>query len=926
MNNLDEQSVQVPVTESHIQEMLNFGSHCLHVWNANGKIIDVSLETLGFFAVSSKEAFHKTFDELSPLHQPDGRPSKTAMLDQVYSAFAHGAAAFDWLHKKKSGRHVDCHIRLRTAEYFGEKVVCALVTERFGDDAAPLPASAAHDHDHDHIHVMLDCAPIGCYFYNSNFDVIDCNQHVVTMFEMESKGEMNRSTMMTNAPLHQPNGELSAEYAARQLMAAMQHGMSKCPWTARAKSGREFTCEVTGVRITYRGDFAIMVYLRETDEDFELARQMKEEYRFRQRLKAMLDAAPMLCAIFDEHGNALEANQGAADLFGFTDRQEYLDNFFRLMPEYQPNGANSRQMVMNSIAQALQDGKRFYNPFWMHQTLDGEPRPTEASLMPVRLDGKDLIIAYARDLRDHFKLKEIEDVAQQRLKAMLDSSPLLCAIFEEDGTIQETNQSAATLFRLPDKQIYIDRFHDLSPKYQDDGSLSREKVLQKLKLAFDIGRAHFEWMHQTLNGIPIPCEVYLERVYLGEKHAVIAYVRDMRDQKEMLTQLEASFEREQAANRAKSRFLSNMSHEIRTPMNAIIGMIAIAKNSGDIARKDYCLGKIEGAAGYLLGIINQILDMSKIEADKFDLHFHSFEVEKMVRNVTSVLSLQIEEKGLHLAVELGKTIPRFIVSDELRLSQVLTNLLVNAVKFTPEGGTVTLNISRCPGCSTFLQVTVADTGIGIAPEHQARLFGAFEQAEADTTHKFGGTGLGLAISKRIVEMMGGRIRAESELGKGSTFIFVVPLETEGAGAHESPAADSPFPEVARGCYAGRTVLLTEDVDINREIVIALLEPTGIKVECAKDGAQALRMFTAEPDRYDMIFMDLQMPTMDGMTATRLIRELGTPKAAGIPIVAMTANVFQEDIDECLTNGMNDHLGKPLDFRQMLEKLKQYLPA
>ena len=914
---------KIPVTESKVQEMLNVGDRCLYLWDAKGKIIDVSLAALSFFGVQSKEAFHKKHDELSPRHQPDGSLSKDAMREWVRLAFSRGAASFDWLHRRKTGRHVDCRIDLCATEHLGEKVVCAFVSERFQEEeTAPQPAASPAN---DHIHLMIDLAPIGCYIYDSNFDVIDCNQHVVAMFEMDSKGEMNRSTMTTNAPLRQPNGEISEEYAARQLATVMRDGMVKCAWTAKAKSGREFVCEVTGVRIDYRGGLAIVIYMRETDEDFELARRMKAERSLRQRLQAMLDSTPMLCAVFDEKGKILEANQEAADLFGFSDRQEYVDNFFRLVPEYQPDGTNSRDIVLKNIKNVIKSGKKFVYPFWMHQTLSGEPRPTEVSLIPVKLDGKNRIIAYARDLREHMKLKEMQDTAQQRLQAMLDSSPLVCAIWENEYRALEVNQVAASLFEMPDEQIYIDRFYELCPERQPDGSLSRDTVPKMLRQAFDTGRAHFEWMHQTLGGEPIPSEVYLERVCLGEKNVAIAYVRDMREQKEMLAKLEAAFEREHVANSAKSRFLSNMSHEIRTPMNAITGMVAIAKNSSDAKRKDYCLGKIEGAASYLLAIINQILDMSKIEADKFELHYHSFDIEKMVRDVTSVLSVQIEEKGLRLAVEMDKAIPRFIVGDELRLSQVLTNLLVNAVKFTPEGGTVSLRASLPPDPGDSLQVEVSDTGIGISPEHLSRLFGAFEQAEADTLRKFGGTGLGLAISKRIVEMMGGTIRAESEPGKGSMFVFTLPFET-GDEVESSADPDERPGDFAPGCFAGRTVLLAEDVEINREIVVSLLEPTGIAVHCAGDGEQALRMFADAPDLYDMIFMDLQMPRLDGIAATRSIRGLGTAKATGVPIVAMTANAFQEDIEECLSCGMNDHLGKPLDFAQVLEKLRRYLPG
>ena len=524
-----------------------------------------------------------------------------------------------------------------------------------------------------------------------------------------------------------------------------------------------------------------------------------------------------------------------------------------------------------------------------------------------------------------------EERMEQRLKAMLETAPLLCAIFDENFNITKVNQRAADILRLSDKQEYIDRFFDLCPEYQPDGMPSREKSLGMVKMALQTGKGYLpEWIHQTYDGEPVPVEVYLERVSLEGKNVLIVYARDLREQKLMLARLETAIEREQAASRAKSNFLSHMSHEIRTPMNAIIGMTSIAKNTGDPERKAHCLNRIEKASDHLLGIINKILDMSKIEADKFELHYHPFEFENTVVEIASVLSLLIEEKRLVFELNLDRNIPRLVISDELRLAQVITNLLTNAVKFTPEGGKVALNAKRLDNddsTANTLRIEIADTGIGIPLEHQARLFGAFEQAEAGTTRQYGGTGLGLTISKRIIEMMGGKIWVESEPEKGSTFIFTIPFEAGDMGDSDdggrAPAA-RPM-ETEKYGYKGHTVLVAEDVEINREIIIAVLEPTGLDVECAENGMQAVEMFREKPDGYDIIFMDLQMPQMDGLSAARQIRESCEARAKSIPIIAMTANVFQEDIDTCLAAGMNDHLGKPLDIEQVLEKVRQYLP-
>ncbi len=390
-------------------------------------------------------------------------------------------------------------------------------------------------------------------------------------------------------------------------------------------------------------------------------------------------------------------------------------------------------------------------------------------------------------------------------------------------------------------------------------------------------------------------------------------------------ELRAAVQAAEQANRAKSEFLSNMSHEIRTPMNAIIGMTTIAKSAPEPERKDYCLRKIETASVHLLGIINDILDMSKIEASKLELSPIAFRFADMAQEAAGIIKPKADEKRQTLSVRIDEKIPDRLIGDDQRLRQVITNLLGNASKFTPEEGSIDLSarLLHEENGLCAIRVEVRDSGIGISQEQQARLFNSFEQAENSTSRKFGGTGLGLAIAKSIVAMMGGDIQVESELGKGSLFSFTVALPRgEEEPKHNPPAAVQL--ESAALNLAGYRILLAEDVEINREIVLALLEPTGLAVDCAENGVVALEMFRQAPERYHMVFMDLQMPEMDGFEATRRIRQLDFPNAAAIPIVAMTANVFQEDIKKCLAAGMTAHMGKPLEIGKILAVMREYL--
>ena len=389
-------------------------------------------------------------------------------------------------------------------------------------------------------------------------------------------------------------------------------------------------------------------------------------------------------------------------------------------------------------------------------------------------------------------------------------------------------------------------------------------------------------------------------------------------------------EQAERGSQAKSEFLANMSHEMRTPMNTIIGMSQLAGNSDDIERIHYCMSKVETASTHLLGVINDILDMSKIESGKFELSPKRFEFRELITKITSVVGFRMEEKRQVYRVSIADDVPVHIIADDMRLAQVITNLLSNAIKFTPEGGEIQLEtaLEELRETDCVLRITVSDTGIGISPEQQAKLFRSFEQADNGISRRFGGTGLGLAISKNIVEMMGGGIELTSELGAGSAFSFTITAKHDAArdaGEHDVSVnlAVMTDEEAQSARFGGLRVLLAEDVELNREILIALLEENEVVFTSAENGRRAVELFAENPDGYDMILMDIQMPEMDGYAATKLIRSMEVPSASQIPIIAMTANVFREDVEKCLEAGMNAHLGKPLEIKEVITLMRHY---
>ncbi len=581
-------------------------------------------------------------------------------------------------------------------------------------------------------------------------------------------------------------------------------------------------------------------------------------------------------------------------------------------------------------------------------------------------------------------------------------------------------------------------------------------LIEHVEATFTDGPQNFTL---TVNNLSVNCITRPLCDTEGRVIGVLLAGLDATPQMELQRQLEEAIEAAEHASQAKSEFLSRMSHEMRTPMNAIIGMTKIARDTTDIEKKEYCLEKISGAANGLLEIINQILDMAKIEANKFELSDEEFDLEEMLRNICNVIGVRAEEKQQTLTVKFMNDFSHLFIGDQLRLSQVVTNLLSNAVKFTPEDGTIGVTVRQMErlGDYSVLKVEVIDSGIGISAEQQTRLFQSFEQADGSIARKYGGTGLGLAICKKIVNMMNGEIWIESELGKGATFAFTVKLQRS---KNAKPTVLSPqidrknlrilavddssetreyfvnimdgfflpcdvaadgfqavemvrkgiregkpynvvfvdwkmpgkngiettreikeltrdnaivimisivewaeireaatragvnkfiqkplFPSALmntlnevlgvetkqeqrvddmRCDFSNYTVLLAEDVDINREIVQTFLEDTQVTLVCAEDGQVAFDLVSKDPGAFDAVLMDIHMPNMDGYEATTHIRDLNDPRAKSLPIIAMTANVFREDIEQCRSVGMQDHISKPVDRNEMLMKLRKYL--
>ena len=749
---------------------------------------------------------------------------------------------------------------------------------------------------------------------------------------------------------------------------------------------------------------------------------------------------------------------GVTETISFT---ETALEMLRLYPQ------TSRIFILNDsfisrsteMRKAIQDGIEARD--WPVEFVFSENKPFNETLNEIREFGTDTLVLIGSFLADDDGSFYSESDVQRQV-ASASVNPVFCLTASDmgygvfGGLLSGTERQSDLVSDMITKLLNGTRPSEV-PIVFDSASLNEWQFDYATAGRFNIDVRSLPAGHNVINrALPVWESNPLEfRLALTVSLLLFLIILGLIIFSRMLTKKQAAAE---MASVAKSAFLANMSHEIRTPMNAIIGMTKIGMSSSDNERKNYSFGKIEDASKHLLGVINDILDMSKIEAGKFDLSPSGFDVESMLRRVVSVINFRIDEKNQKFNVYIDKRIPKTLICDDMRLTQVISNLLGNAVKFTPEYGTISLDarlLDENDGLCE-LQFSVSDTGIGISSEQHAQLFKSFQQAESDTTRKFGGTGLGLSISKSIVEMMGGKIWVESEPGMGATFFFTilakrgddkrqgllapdinsrnvrilavdddedvlvyfeelmqeidifcdvaysgeaalgmieknglyniyfvdwkmpgidgvelarklkenavepgrevvimisaaqwstVEAEARKAGVdkfiskplfasslistiNECLGVDQQQVEEVTVDYAGifkdRCILLVDDVEINREIVLALLEPTGLEMDCAENGVEAVRMYSEAPEKYAMILMDVQMPEMDGYEATEIIRTLEKDKASNVPIIAMTANVFREDIDKCLESGMDGHIGKPLDIDNVMEILRSYL--
>ena len=728
--------------------------------------------------------------------------------------------------------------------------------------------------------------------------------------------------------------ELPIDFGGHQWIA---HFSSRPELESITTSGLPASIAVGGILL------ALMAYLRQfRNQRFQqrIAAYANRLEDNEERLRTLINAMPDMVYLKDDENRFIEANSVFLREFGLQDIDYRGKGGRELAADAHFDYARLAD-IENSDDAVWEQGERLHDELIVRGRGDTE-RVFEIAKVPLFApDGRrQALVMVGRDITERVATEKALRAAERKFRGLIEQS-LAGVYIIQQGMFRYVNPQFSRIFGYAAPEDII----DLIPVFELVAPADRERVADNIRRRTDgmVESIHYSFTGLRRDGRPVEVEVFGTAVDYEDKPAVIGIILDITERKRAETELKRhrehleeevaartadlllAKEAAEAANRAKTTFLANMSHELRTPMNAIIGMTYLLSQRTDDPWQRDKLSKVDRAADHLLRLLNNILDLSRIEADRLTLEHIPLRIDDIVNNVESLIGERIQAKGLALHKKIGPRLSQtLLLGDPLRLRQILLNLFDNALKFTDRGSiSLRAEVVNETRTDTTLSIAIQDTGEGIPAEARERIFSPFEQADGSTTREHGGTGLGLAIVRQLTRMMQGDIRIDSTPGAGSTFTLTVRLDKFRPGLQDpdslpDAAASSPtFP------LGNKRLLIAEDDAINREVVLDLLaDYPELKVDVAENGAQALELATA--GHYDLILMDMQMPTLDGLAATRAIRQL--PGHSRTPIVAMTANAFADDRARCLEAGMSDFIAKPVAPKLLFTKLAHWLTA
>ena len=1015
------QAEKIRIAHERTTLLLDATPLACRLWNRDYKIFECNYESVRLFSLKDKAEYMEKYFDLSPEYQPDGNLSRTKIIELLRRVLEgeEESCTFEWMHKKLDGTLIPCEITHVRVKYGDEYVVAGYTRDlreqkrmmgeikhrddllSAGNHSASVLLSTVNDENYEES-VIESMGYIGKYInvdriYIWRNVMIDGDLNYKLLCEWLNDTGYEGTPVDSNAVFsylkYNPewrekflrdecvNGPLSELSESDQRVLSM-YGMKSILvipillhdvfWGfvsfEDCRDERYFTKDEVEI---LRSAGLMMAYAVNHSEQ---TANIRHSYDY---AELFLDAMPLSGCIIDKNMNLIKCNEGALRLFELTDRQEFIDHFYDFSPEFQPDGRLSKEASAQNVWNAFDEGKCVFE--WMHQLKDGTPLPTEITIVRIAYGGDYVVAAYVRDLREQKRMMaEIEQHGRLMSKINETASILL-----KDNT-DTFKESIIHCMGIIGNAVGVGRV-GIWKNHIDGGALHCTELFEWLvDSKFRVG-AEFtvdvpygklmprwagmlsagEYINSLLCDAPDEEQAYLARQGVESIFLSPVFVEenfwgfvefDMFHEGRVFTESEQSILHSsgillvnallrnemminlQTANRAKSDFLAKMSHEMRTPLNAIVGLSGLAlEDEAILAETRLNIEKVNNAGAILLTTVNDILDISKIEAGMLTLSPVTYDIPSLLNDAVTQSIMHKGEKPIEFILNIVESLPSKLYGDDLRIKQIFNNLLSNAFKYTMEG-TVELGVrcSREGEETIWLTAWVRDTGIGIKTEHIDRLFDEFVQANVHANRNIMGTGLGLSITKKLAELMGGTIAMESEYGKGSTFTVklmqkFVTDEQIGTEVMEnlksfrySDQKRRKNSKLVRIKLPGARVLVVDDNITNLDVARGLLKPYEMGIDCMTDGQQAIDVIRKGKVKYDVVLMDHMMPGMDGIEATRRIREIGTDYAKTIPIIACTANAIVGNKEMFLSNGFQDFISKPIEIVRLDEIIRLWV--
>ena len=909
------------------QTIINSAPFVINLWDDNRNLISTSQQALELYNVSSEEEYIRYFHKLSPKHQPCGGLSEELVSVRLNEAYEKGYSRFEWLHLTSEGKPVPTEITLVRFERRGKPMIVAFTTDLSMAKEAmqrerEMELKLQEQEVNDRIQLMFDDAPMAVNIVDENGKLVDCNVNGAKMFGFSDKEEfIVRFREDAMSPEYQPCGLLSREKFFLMLNETAENGYVRFEWMCIDADGEELPTEVTTVRIAYEDTYQVVAYIRDLRE---IKASLEKEQEAIGLQKQIYESNPIPSSLWSMELEPMDCNDALVKLLGLSSREGFFANFLEFNPPTQLGGLPTLDAIKEAGTKTLENGSHRFP--WTFLGADGEEIPGEATAVFIDSEDKKYLSVHFIDMRPIYAAMEREREVNEMVSTLLETAPLFIEIWDEQLNLVDCNNKFLEIFGLSSKDELFEKYDDLSPEYQPCGMTSEDKLNELLNQALQGHHATSEWMSLDANGEELPLETTFVYFTRQGRRSIVGYSHDLRQIKKAMSEMQR-IEVAEESNRAKSRFLARMSHEIRTPITAVMGISEIQLRNTDLPPVvEESFAKIHNSSGMLLGIINDILDLSKIEAGKMTLLCEKYAVSHMINDVAHLHFTFAGSKNIEFRINVDEDLPTHLIGDALRIGQIMNNIISNAFKYT-ESGAVELSLScQLDGLlenHATLVVSVKDTGMGMTSQQLDELYSDYTRFHEKYNRNIGGTGLGMSIAYSLLQMMDARIEITSEVGKGTNVVMYIPQEVAGSevlgkekaqklqrfdvGERNSSKRFDFTPEPMP--YG--SVLVVDDIEANLYVAQGLLSFYDLNIETCESGYEAIEKVKGGKV-YDIIFMDQMMPGMDGTQTMLELRGMGYTH----PIVTLTANALIGQAEVFMKEGFDGFISKPIQTRHL----------